>query len=85
MGKGGPRYTPEEAEARIPTVIKRMVLTGVDLTMQLDAHPIDSRAVEVRVIALTGLAGHLSRLCHVVWKYEGLKRAAAEEATPSAV
>lgn len=80
MGKGGPRYTPDQARGRIPTVIKRMVLTGVDVMILLEKHPVDSQEIESRVIALTGLAGHLSRLCHVIWKYEGLKRAAAEAA-----
>ena len=84
MGKGGPRYTPEDAKGRIPTVIKRMVLTGIELEMLLDTHPIDSREVENLVVALTGHAGHLSRLCHVIWKHEGLKRAAAEKAAPPA-
>ena len=85
MGKKGPRYTPKEAEARIPTVIKRMVLTGIELEILLDTHPIDSREVENLVIALTGHAGHLSRLCHVIWKHEGLTRAAGEETAASAV
>ena len=78
MGKGGPKYTAKEARGRIPPVIKRMVLTGVDLMIKLDAYPVDSREIEVGVIALTGLAGHLSRLCHVIWRDEALKRAAAQ-------
>jgi len=80
VGKGGPRYTPEEARARIPILIKRIALTVVDIGVQLETHPIDSQAIESRVVAMSGLVGLLTRLCHVVWKYEGLKRAAAEGA-----
>ena len=76
-----PRYTPDQARARIPVVLKRMALTAVDIVVQLEAHDVDSQEVESRVHALTGLAGHLSGLCHVVWKYEGLKRAATQGAT----
>ena len=76
-----PRYTPDQARSRIPVVLKRMALTAVDIMLQLETHDVDSQAVESRVHALTGLAGHLSGLCHVIWKYEGLKRAAAEAAT----
>ena len=81
MGKGGPRYTPEEARARIPILLRRIALTAVDISAKLDTYPIDSQAIESRVAALTGLAGLLARLCHVVWKYEGLKRAAEQGAT----
>jgi len=80
MGKRGPRYTPKEAEAMIPEVVRRMTLTGVDLMIQLDTYPIDSREIEVAVAALTGLAGRLSRLCHVIWRNEALKRAAPQGA-----
>ncbi len=80
MGKGGPRYTPEEARARIPILIQRIALTTVDIGVQLETHPIDSQEIESRVAAMTGLVGLLARLCHVVWKHEGLKRAAAEGA-----
>ena len=81
MGSKKPRYTPDQARGRIPTVIKRMALTAVDIMVQLEAHDVDSQEVESRIHALTGLAGHLSGLCHVVWKSEGLKRAAAPAAT----
>jgi hypothetical protein len=79
MGKRGPRYTPKEAEALIPEVLRRMTLTGVELLILLDTYPIDSREVEVRVEALKGLTGRLIRLCHVIWRYEGLKRGAAQK------
>ena len=78
MGKGGKKYTPEEAEARLPLVAKRLALEAVDLVIALERYPIDSHEIERRVWALTGEAGYLSRLCHVVWKAEGLKHAAAE-------
>jgi len=80
MGSKKPRYTPDQARGRIPVVLKRIALTAVDITIQLEKHGIDSHEVESRVHALTGLAGHLSGLCHVIWKDEGLKRAAAQSA-----
>lgn len=76
MGKGGPRYTPEQARARIPILLRRIALSAVDITVQLDVKDINSHAIETRVLALSGLAGLLNRLCHVVWKYEALKKAA---------
>lgn len=78
LGKKGPRYTPAEARARIPILLRRVVLTAVDIGAQLDTYPIDSQAIESRVVALSGLVGLLNRLCHVVWRHEGLARAAAE-------
>ena len=80
MGGKGPRYTPAEARARIPVLLQRIALTAVDIGVQLDKYPIDSQEIESRVVAMSGLVGLLNRLCHVVWKYEGLKRAAAEGA-----
>jgi len=74
MSKKGPRYTPEQAQARIPVVVKRLALAAVDLGISLDKYPVDSPEIESRVTALSGLAGHLYRLCYVVWKYEALKR-----------
>jgi hypothetical protein len=80
MGKSGPRYTPEEAEARIPVMLQRIALTAVDIGVQLDSYPIDSQEVETRMLALSGMVGLLNRLCHVVWKSEALKRVAAGSA-----
>ena len=85
LGKKGAKYTPEEARARIPILLKRITLTAVDIGVQLDVYPIDSQAVESRVVALSGLVGLFNRLCHVVWKSEGLKRAAKELAAAPAV
>ena len=76
MPKRGPRYTPEEAESRIPDVARNVALEAVDLVIALENHPIDSHEIERRIWSLTGQAGFLSRLCHVVWRHEGLKRAA---------
>lgn len=75
MGKGGKKYTEEEAQARIPIVAKRVALQAVDLIIALQNHPIDSHEIESRVWALTGGTGYLNRLCHVVWKAAGLKKA----------
>jgi len=74
----GPRYTPEEARVMIPISAKRVALEAVDLVIALEKYPINSEQVERRVWSLTGQAGFLSRLCHVIWKYEALKKAAAK-------
>lgn len=79
MVRRGARYTPEEALSRIPTVAKRVALEAVDLVITLENYPVDSHEVERRLWALTGMVGLLSRLCHRVWKYEGVKRGAKEE------
>jgi len=74
MGKGkpGPRYTPAEAEARLQIAAKRVALEAVDLVIALDKYPISSYNIERRVWSLTGQVGNLSRMCHVIWKYEAL-------------
>ena len=74
MGKKGPRYTPKEAQARIPVLLRRIALTTVDIAKQMDEYPIDSQVIETRVLALSGLVGLLVRLCHIIWRYEALKR-----------
>ena len=61
-------FTPEEAEARIPTVLKRIALGAIDCAVQLDKHPVNSREVESRVLAVQGYVGHLIKLCFVVWR-----------------
>jgi hypothetical protein len=76
MGKGGPKYTPDQARGRIPIVAKRVAMAAVDLVISLETHKIDSAVIERKLWSLSGLTGYLNRLCHVVWKYEGLKRAA---------
>jgi len=76
----GKHYTPEEARARIPVVAQRLALQAVDLVIALERHPLDSHEIEHRIWALSGQAGYLSRLCHLVWKHEGLKRAVAQGA-----
>ena len=76
MPKRGPRYTPDEARARIQTSAKRVALEAVDLVIALENLPINTHAIERRIWALSGQVGYLSRLCHIVWKYEALKKAA---------
>lgn len=61
-------FTPEEAEARIPTMFKRIALEAIDCAMQLDKYPVNSREVESRVLALQGYVGHMIKLCFVVWR-----------------
>lgn len=61
-------FTPEEAEARIPTVLKRIALGAIDCAIQLDEYPVNSREVESRVLAVQGYVGHLIKLCFVVWR-----------------
>ena len=84
MGKGGPRYTPEQARARIPILLRRIALTTVDIAAQLDVEDINSQAIETRVLALSGMVGLLNRLCHVVWKYESLTQTAEAKITEGA-
>jgi hypothetical protein len=74
MVKKGPRYTPKEAQARIPIVARQLALSAVDLVIALERHPIDSHEIESRVWEITGEAGFLGRLCHVIWRYEALTR-----------
>lgn len=78
MGRKKSSYRREEAEGRIPEVARRLALEAVDFVIALERYPLDSREVEHRLWALSGLTGHLNRLCHVVWKSEGLKRAATK-------
>jgi len=79
MVKKGPRYTPQEAEARIRLVAKRLALEAVDLVITLDRLPVNTHAVERRIWSLTGQAGYLARLANVIWRYEALKKAAAPQ------
>lgn len=71
----GKRYSPEEAQGRIPEVARRVALQAVDLVIALEKHRLDSQAIEQRVWALTGQTGYLMRLCHVIWRASGLKKA----------
>ena len=76
--RAGPKYTPEEARCRIPIVAKRVARDAADLVVLLAAADLDSHEVERLVWALSGQVGYLNRLCHVVWRYEGLKRGAED-------
>lgn len=78
MVKRGPKYTPEEAEGRIPDVAKNVALQSVGLVIALDNYPLHSRDIEQRVFSLSGQVGYLARLFHIVWKNEGLKKYEAE-------
>lgn len=61
-------FTPEEAEARIPTVLKRVALQAIDAAIALDKYPVNSREFESRVLATQGYVGHLIKLCFIVWR-----------------
>lgn len=61
-------FTPKEAKARIPIVLKRIALQAIDCAIALDTYPINSREVESRVMALQGYLGHLVKLCFTVWR-----------------
>jgi len=71
--------TPQEAEGRIPIVAKRVALEAVDLVIALDKYPVDTMEVERRVWSLSGQAGYLARLCHVIWKKEAFERILAKQ------
>jgi len=77
MPKRGPRYTPEEAEARIPGVARSLALEAVGLVIALERRGPYSHDVERRVWAITGEAGFLSSLCHVLWRNRALEKAEA--------
>jgi len=77
--KRGARYTPEEAALRLPIVAKRLALETVDLVIAMEKYPLNSGNIERRVWSLTGQAGMLARLFHVIWKYEALKEASIKK------
>lgn len=69
----GAHYTDEEARERIPTVVKNVALSAVDIGILLEELPINHRDIEMRVFQLCGLVGYMSRLFHTVWKADAKK------------
>lgn len=61
-------FSPEEAEARIPGVLKSTALEIIDCMLKLDKYPVNSREVESRILAIQGHVGHLVKLCFVIWR-----------------
>jgi len=80
MPTRGARYTPKEAEGRIPILALRVARDAQDLVLALEKYPIGSHEIEHRIWALLGEVGFLGRLCHVIWKYEALERATRSSA-----
>lgn len=83
--KPGAKYTPEEAEARVPFVVQGIALEAVDLMIALDKQGVNSQAFESRMFSLTGQVGELNHLCYGIWKFKALEKAATKSTdTPSA-
>lgn len=61
-------YTKEEAEARIPSVLRNMALLSIDTLIALDRLQVNSRGIEARIMSLQGYASHLFKLCALVWR-----------------
>jgi len=80
MPKYKPRYTADEARGRIPELAKSVMLSSRDLLAALEQYPVTSREVEIVLWQLSGQLGLLSRMFHIVWKYEGFRKT-LEEAT----
>ena len=76
----GAHYTEKEARERLPTVIKNVALSAVDITILIEALPMNHRDVEMRVFQLCGLVGYMSRLFHIVWREEAKRRSTARGA-----
>ena len=68
------RFTADEAELMIPTVVKRMAELAVDTVIQLEKYPIGSYAVDSRIMGLQGYANFLVKLAKTIWRTPKEKR-----------
>lgn len=57
-----------------------MMLSSEELVKVLEKYPVTSREVEIVLWQLTGQLGLLSRMFHIVWKYEGFRKTLEETA-----
>jgi len=60
--------TPEEAEARIPIILKRVALSAIDCAIKLDTCPVNSREIESRILEVTGYIGLLNKCVYTIWR-----------------
>jgi len=74
----GPIYTRQQAEERIPIVLRRIALCSVECMLKLEKHPFTSYEVESEIFTLEGLIGHLIKLAHVIYRDEAKSKLAAE-------
>lgn len=71
-------FTKEEAESRIPGVLRNLTLLAIDCMIQLDHYPVNSRAVESRILSVQGYANHLVKLFLHICKAEVEERLATQ-------
>jgi len=62
------KFTAEEAEPMIPNIVKRIAELAVDCTICLDKYPINSYAVESKIMGIQGYANYLVKCAKAVWK-----------------
>jgi hypothetical protein len=60
--RGKLTYTLEEAERRLPFILKRIALSCIDCAAKLDKYPSTSLEIESLVYTIEGLSGHLRKL-----------------------
>jgi len=66
--RGKLTYTKEEAEHRLPFILKRITLTAIDCMEKLDKHPMTSYEVESLIYTIEGLSAFMMKLYHHVQK-----------------
>jgi len=61
-------YTTEEAEARIPEVLRSLALSVIEAMMVLESHSVRSAEFEKEVMAIRGYNAYLNNLSHAIWR-----------------
>lgn len=72
-------YTPQEAEARVHTVIKLIAREALDAMILLDAYSLHHPEVVEKMFSLQGYANHMIELCYYVWRQPLKDRIAARK------
>lgn len=70
-------YTPEEAEAMTPSILRQIALGSIRAMMLLDKYPVNSRMFENEVMTLQGYLSYLMKLVHTVWRAPHKKKSRA--------
>jgi len=60
--RGKLKYTKEEAEHRLPFILKRIALACIDCSAKLDKQPALSLEIESLIYMIEGLSAHLRKL-----------------------
>jgi len=76
--RGKLKYTKEEAERRLPIVMRRIALACIDCAAKLDHHSSTSLEIESLVYLIEGLSGHLAKLYNHICREEAKSKLAAE-------